>query len=125
MAKQNKQTKKPSTDNKSNDSQVQSPLFANEIKFDNQIDIPNPKLGQNKKSEFILFNTPLNGKASTSGKKNPYFPELEKLTKKINKVFSKKGRKSLLKKQNKLHDKKIQLSITSMNGEVFLTYTKP
>ena len=53
------------------------------------------------------------------------FPELEKLSRKINKVFEKKGAKYLLKKQNELNDNTIQISIASLNGSVYLTYTKP
>jgi hypothetical protein len=56
---------------------------------------------------------------------NIYYPELEKLARKLNKTFEKKGAKYLLKKQKELNDDTIQISLTLLNGSVHLTYTKP
>ena len=56
---------------------------------------------------------------------NVYYPELEKLARKLNKAFEKKGAKYLLKKQKELNDDTIQISITLLNGTRHLTYTKP
>ena len=56
---------------------------------------------------------------------NVYYPELEKLARKLNKGFEKKGAKYLLKKQKELNDDTIQISIALLNGSIHLTYTKP
>ena len=56
---------------------------------------------------------------------NVFFPELEKLSRKLNKAFEKKGAKYLLKKQKELNDNTIQISIALLNESVYLTYTKP
>ena len=56
---------------------------------------------------------------------NVYYPELEKLARKLNKGFEKNGAKYLLKKQEKLNDNTIQISIALLNGSIHLTYTKP
>jgi hypothetical protein len=129
LSKQNKQTTELSTDTTSNGSQKQTPsLLANEIKFDNQIDIPNPRLQSDGTLTFTLFHTSTTngGHVSPSAiKNNAYYPELEKISKKLNKTFKKKGAKYLLKKQKELNDTSIQISIVSANGRVFLTYTKP
>ena len=125
MAKQKKQTNNSSSDNTSNSSQKQTPLLANEIKFDNKIDIPNPKLHPDGTFTYSLFGCSSNIEISPSViKNNEYYPELEKISNKINKTFKKKGAKYLLKKQKKMNDTSLQLSIASINGGVFLTYTK-
>ncbi|MCJ7637238.1 MAG: hypothetical protein MUO21_07080, partial [Nitrososphaeraceae archaeon] len=56
---------------------------------------------------------------------NVFFPELEKLSRKLNKAFEKKGAKYLLKKQKELNDNTIQISIAWVDESVYLTYTKP
>ena len=56
---------------------------------------------------------------------NVYYPELEKLARKLNKTFEKKGAKYLLKKQKELNDDTIQISLALLKGSVHLTYTKP
>jgi hypothetical protein len=125
LAKQKRVTRKSSQDN-SNGPQIQPPLFSNEIKFDNQIDIPNPKLQPNGSLTYTLFGSSSNiGLSPSAITNNAYYPELEKLSKKINKTFKKKGSKYLLKKQKELNDTTLQISIASANGGVFLTYTKP
>ena len=55
---------------------------------------------------------------------NVYYPELEKLARKLNKTFEKKGAKYLLRKQKELNDDTIQISIALLNGSIHLTYTK-
>jgi hypothetical protein len=126
LAKKNK-GRNNSLKNKSNGPQVQTPLLANEIKFDNQINIPDPKLQPDGTLTYTLFggsssNIELSPSAITN---NAYYPELEKLSKKMNKLFEKKGAKHLLKKQKELNDPSLQISIASANGSVFLTYTNP
>ena len=123
MAKQKSTNKNKSTDN-SNTAGIYDSLSENRVKYDNQIDIPNPKLQPDKTFEYTLFNTPSKGNANQISSMNNIFPELEKLSRKINKVFEKKGAKYLLKKQNELNDNTIQISITLLNGSVYLTYTK-
>ena len=130
MAKQKNKTGKTSssTYNKSNRDgpQVQTPLLTNEIKFDNQIDIPNPRLQPDGTLTYSLFGSSSNIDVSPSAvKNNAYYQELEKLSNKLNKAFKKKGAKYLLKKQKELNDTSIQISITSTNDRIFLTYTKP
>ncbi len=56
---------------------------------------------------------------------NLYYPELGKLSRKLNKAFGKKGAKYLLKKQEELDDDTIQISIALLKRSVHLTYTKP
>ena len=125
MAKQKRVTSKSSHDD-GKGPQIQSPLLASEIKFDRQIDIPNPKLQPDGSLTYTLFNTSSNGNVSPSAiKNNSYNPELEKLSRKLNKTFKKKGAKYLLKKQKELNDTSIQISVALANGGVFLTYTKP
>jgi hypothetical protein len=125
LAKQKRVTRK-SSDGDSNGSQIQGPLLTSEIKFDRQIDIPNPKLQPNGSLTYTLFDTSSNGNVSPSAiKNNAYFPELEKLSRKLNKTFKKKGTKYLLKKQKELNDTSVQISIALANEGVFLTYTKP
>jgi hypothetical protein len=125
LSKQKRVTTKSSHDN-SNGSQIHIPLLTNEVKFDNQIDIPNPKLQPDGTLTYSLFGSSSNIEISPSGKtNNAYYPELEKLSKKLDKTFKKKGTKYLLKKQNELNDTSIQMSIASANGRVFLAYTKP
>lgn len=126
MAKQKKQTNKSSSDNTSNSSQKQTPLLANEIKFDKKIDIPNPKLQPDGTLIYSLFGSSSNIDVSPSAiKNNEYYPELEKISNKINKTFRKKGAKYLLKKQKEMKDTSLQISIVRASGGVFLTYTKP
>jgi hypothetical protein len=109
-------------------SQKQIPLLNNEIKFDHQIDIPNPRLQPDGTLTYSLFgsgnssNIEISPSAITN---NANYPELEKLSKKLNKAFKKKGSKYLLKKQKELNDTSLQISIASSNGGLFLTYTKP
>jgi hypothetical protein len=125
LAKQKSINKKKSTGH----SKVQTiypSLAENRVKYDKQIDIPNPKLQPDKTFEYILFNTPSNENANPpSTMNNVVFPELEKLSRKLNKAFGKKGAKYLLKKQKELNDNTIQLSIALLNGSLYLTYTKP
>lgn len=124
MAKQKSTNKKRSTDN-SNTAGIYDSLLENRVKYDKQIDIPNPKVQPDKTFEYTLFYTPSKGNANQISAMNNVFPDLEKLSRKINKVFEKKGAKYLLKKQNELNDNTIQISIASLNGNIHLTYTKP
>jgi hypothetical protein len=125
LAKQKSINKKKSTSH-SNAPTIYTSLAENRVKYDKQIDIPNPKLQPDKTFEYILFNTPSNGNANPpSTMNNVVFPELEKLSRKLNKAFGKKGAKYLLKKQKDLNDNTIQLSIALLNGSLYLTYTKP
>ena len=125
MAKQKSINKKKSTGH-SNAPTIYTSLAENRVKYDKQIDIPNPKLQPDKTFDYILFNTPSNGNATPpSTMNNVVFPELEKLSRKLNKAFGKKGAKYLLKKQKDLNDNTIQLSIALLNGSLYLTYTKP
>ena len=48
---------------------------------------------------------------SSSTMNNVYYPELEKLARKLNKTFEKKGAKYILKKQKELNEDTIQISI--------------
>ena len=125
MTKQKSINKKKSTAY-SNAPPVYTSLAENRVKYDKQIDIPNPKLQPDKTFEYILFNTPSNGNANPpSTMNNVSFPELEKLSRKLNKAFEKKGAKYLLKKQKELNDDTIQISVALLKGSVHLTYTKP
>jgi hypothetical protein len=125
LAKQKSIKKKKSTGH-SNAPAIYSSLAENRVKYDKQIDIPNPKPQPDKTFEYTLFNTPSNGNANPpSAMNNVFFPELEKLSRKLNKAFEKKGAKYLLKKQKELNDNTIQISIALLNGSVYLTYTKP
>jgi hypothetical protein len=54
-----------------------------------------------------------------------YFQELAQLTRKLNGVFLRDGRASLLKKQKDLKDKSIQLTIALYRGGLYLTYARP
>lgn len=125
MAKHKSINKKKSTGH-SNAPAIYSSLAENRVKYDKQIDIPNPKPQPDKTFEYTLFNTPSNGNSNPpSAMNNVFFPELEKLSRKLNKTFEKKGVKHLLKKQKELNDNTIQISIALLNGSVYLTYTKP
>ncbi|MGZ5485546.1 MAG: hypothetical protein ACXWFB_06520 [Nitrososphaeraceae archaeon] len=125
MAKQKSINKKKSTSN-SNAPGIYTSLSENRVKYDKQIDIPNPKLQPDKTFEYTLFNTPSNGNANPpSAMNNVFFPELEKLSRKLNKAFEKKGAKYLLKKQKELNDNTIQISIALFDESIYLTYTKP
>jgi hypothetical protein len=133
LAKQKSRTSKSSSSSfanknssNSNGPQPLPLLLTNEIKFDKQIDIPNPKLHSDGKSTYALFGRSSNNEILPSAiTNNAYYPELEKLSNKVNKVFKKKGAKYLLKKQKELNDTSIQISFTSTNDRIFLTYTKP
>lgn len=127
MAKQKKQTTNKSfLRNKSNSLQKQIPLLANEIKFDKQIDLPNPRLQPDGTLTYTIFGSSSNIDVSPAAvQNNVHYPELEKISKKMNKIFKKKGAKYLLKKQKELNDLSLQISIVSANSGVFLTYTKP
>ena len=124
MAKQKSINKKKSS-GKSNVSSIYSTLAENRVKYDKQIDIPNPKLQPDKTFEYALFDTLSKGTAPPSTMNNVFFPELEKLSRKLNKAFEKKGVKYILKKQKESNDDTIQISIALLNGSVHLTYTKP
>ena len=127
MAKQKKQTTNKSTTGNTNNGSQQIPLLANEIKFDSQIDIPNPKLQPDGTLTYTLFGSGSSSNIDISPaavQNNAYYPELEKLSKKLNKTFKKKAAKYLLKKQTELNDTSIRLSIASANNGIFLTYTK-
>ena len=124
MAKQKSINKKKSS-GKSNISSIYSTLAENRVKYDKQIDIPNPKLQPDKTFEYALFDTLSKGTAPPSTMNNVFFPELEKLSRKLNKAFEKKGVKYILKKQKESNDDTIQISIALLNGSVHLTYTKP
>ena len=124
MAKQKSINKKKSTAH-SNAPPVYTSLAENRVKYDKQIDIPNPKLQPDKTFEYALFDTLSKGTAPPSTMNNVYYPELEKLARKLNKAFEKKGAKYLLKKQKELNDDTIQISIALLNGSIHLTYTKP
>jgi hypothetical protein len=81
LSKKNKGTNNSSQKKKHNGSQLQTPFLANEIKFDKQIDIPNPRLQPNGILSYTLFggsasNIELSPSAITN---NAYNPELEKL----------------------------------------------
>ena len=122
MVKQKSINKKKST---AHAPTVYTSLAENRVKYDKQIDIPNPKLQPDKTFEYTLFDTLSKGTAPPSTMNNVYYPELEKLARKLNKGFEKKGAKYLLRKQKELNDDTIQISITLLNGSVHLTYTKP
>ena len=124
MAKQKSINKKKSTGN-SNAPGIHPSLAENIVKYDKQIAIPNPKLQPDKTFEYTLFDTLSKGNAPPSTMNNVYYPELEKLARKLNKAFEKKGAKYLLKKQKELNDDTIQISVALLNGSVHLTYTKP
>ena len=124
MAKQNSINKKKYS-SKSNISGIYTSLAENRVKYDKQIDIPNPKLQPDKTFKYALFDTLSKGTAPPSTMNNVYYPELEELARKLNKAFEKKGAKYLLKKQKELNDDTIQISIALLNGSVHLTYTKP
>jgi hypothetical protein len=127
LAKQKSIHKKKSTGH-SNNPGIYASLAENRIKYDKQIDIPNPKLQPDKTFEYTLLDTHLTGNATSpppSAMNNVFFPELEKLSRKLNKAFEKKGAKYLLKKQKELNDNTIQISIALLNGATYLTYTKP
>ena len=125
MAKQKSINKKKSTGH-SNAPAIYTSLAENRVKYDKQIDIPNPKLQPDKTYEYALFDTLSKGTAPPSTMNNVYFPELEKLARKLNKGFEKKGAKYLLKKQKEMNDDTIQISIIALlNGTRHLTYTKP
>ena len=110
---------------KSNIPSIYNSLTENRVKYDKQIDISNPKLQPDKTFEYTLFDTLSKGTAPPSTMNNVYYPELEKLARKLNKAFEKKGSKYLLKKQKELNDDTIQISIALLNGSIHLTYTKP
>ena len=124
MAKQKSINKKKSTAH-SNAPPIYTSLAENRVKYDKQIDISNPKLQPDKTFEYALFDTLSKGTAPPSTMNNVYYPELEKLARKLNKAFEKKGAKYLLKKQKELNDNTIQISIALLNGTRHLTYTKP
>ena len=96
-------------------------LAENRVKYDKQIDIPNPKLQPDKTYEYTLFDPLSKGKAPPSTMNNVYYPELEKLSRKVNKAFEKKGAKYLLKKQEELNDNTIQISLALLNGS-YISY---
>ena len=124
MVKQKSLNKNKSTGH-SNNPGIYTSLAENRVKYDKQIDIPNPKLQPDKTFEYALFDTLSKGTAPPSTMNNVYYPELEKLARKLNKAFEKKGAKYLLKKQKELKDDTIQISLAQLNGSVHLTYTKP
>ncbi len=123
MAKQKSINKKKSIAHY-NAPPISTSLGENKVKYDKQIDIPNPKLQPDKTIEYALFDTISKGTAPPSTMNNVYYPELEKLARKLNKTFEKKGAKYLLKKQKELNDDTIQISIALLNGSIHLTYTK-
>jgi len=127
LAKQKSRTSKSSTNhNSSGISRKHTHLLTNELRFDKQIDIPNPKLQHDKTMTYSLFGSSSNIEISPlENENNTNYPELKKLSNKLNKIFNKKGAKYLLKKQKELNDTTIQISIVSADGGVFLTYTKP
>ena len=127
MAKQKSINKKKSSGH-SNNPGIYASLAENRVKYDKQIDIPNPKLQPDKTFQYTLFDTSSTGNATSpppSAMNNVFFPDLEKLSRKLNKAFEKKGAKYLLKKQKELNDNTIQISIALLNGTRYLTYTKP
>jgi hypothetical protein len=120
-----KSINKKKSNGKSNNPGIYTSLAENKVKYDKQIDIPNPKLQPDKTYEYTLFDTLSKGNAPPSTMNNVYYPELEKLSRKLNKAFEKKGAKYLLKKQKEVNDNTIQISIALSNGRIHLTYTKP
>jgi hypothetical protein len=124
VAKQKGINKKKSAGN-SNSPGIYTSLAENKVEYDKQIDIPNPKLQPDKTFEYPLFDTLSKANAPPSTMNNVYYPELEKLARKLNKAFEKKGAKYILKKQKELNDDTIQISIGLLNGRLHLTYTKP
>ena len=54
-----------------------------------------------------------------------YFRELVPLTKKLNDVFRREGRRHLRKMQKDMRDKSIELTIALCRGGLYLTYAKP
>ena len=54
-----------------------------------------------------------------------YFPELARLTKRLNDVFGREAGAVLRKKQAELDDKSIELTIALSKGGLYLTYAKP
>ena len=132
MTKQNNITKKSSdgdSNNRPPSPRVYEPFSTNAVEYDKQIDILNPKINRDGRLEYRLFNNHYSsGKEVALAQKIKNinnFPELEKLSRKLNKIFRKKGAKYLLKKQKELNDNTIQISIALLNGATYLTYTKP
>ena len=91
MAKQKSINKKKSS-GKSNISSIYTSLAENRVKYDKQIDIPNPKLQPDKTFEYTLFDTLSKGTAPPSTMNNVYYPELEKLARKLIKDLKKRER---------------------------------
>ena len=54
-----------------------------------------------------------------------YFPELVRLTKKLNAVFAREGPALLRKKQREVKDKTLELTIALTRGGLYLTYARP
>jgi hypothetical protein len=81
-----------------------------------------PECGVGKDKQ-IDVHTKLFDVASRNG--GVYFPDLVRLTKKLNAVFAREGRPLLRKKQRELKDNSIELTIALYDGGVYLTYAKP
>lgn len=81
LVKQKRVTRESSHDD-GDGSSIHSPLLANELKFDKQIDITNPRLLFDE-TLTQLFSSSSNGEAFPSITNNVFYPELEKLSKKI------------------------------------------
>jgi hypothetical protein len=54
-----------------------------------------------------------------------YFPELVRLTKKLNGIYSREAPALLRKKQREEKDKTVELTIALTRGGLYLTYAKP
>jgi hypothetical protein len=54
-----------------------------------------------------------------------FFPELVRLTKKLNAVFAREGPALLRKKQREEKDRTIELTLALTRGGLYLTYAKP
>jgi hypothetical protein len=54
-----------------------------------------------------------------------YFPELVRLTKKLNAVYAQEGPALLRKKQREVKDKTLELTIALTRGGLYLTYARP
>ena len=80
MAKQKSRTSKSSTNhNSSGISRKHTHLLTTELRFDKQIDIPNPKLQHDKTMTYSLLGSSSNIEISTlENENNTNYPELKK-----------------------------------------------
>ena len=81
-----------------------------------------PECGVGKDKQIDVHTKLFDVAASASG---VYFPELVRLTKKLNDVFAREGPALLRKKQREVKDKTIELTIALYKGGLYLTYARP